>query len=77
MKNQELLLQRINEGIEYIQEQSLKLAPILSFLEQQMLLKKEELSAKDIFDYYVKLQELKVNSLLVECKMKEILEFKD
>ena len=32
---------------------------------------------KDIFDFYIRLQELKVNSLLVECKMKEILDYQD
>lgn len=77
MKNYQLLIDRINEGLEYIQDQSQRLEPIINFLEKQMIERKEELDAKDIFNFYIKLQELKVNSLLVECKMKEILTFKE
>ncbi len=77
MKNYDLLIQKIDNGIKYIQDQSKILDPVLSFLEEQMLERKEELSAQDVFEYYVRLQELKVNSLLVECKMKEILDYVD
>jgi hypothetical protein len=75
MKNTDLLIQRINEGLSYIENQNKQLEPVLEYLTQQMIERKEELSAKEIFEYHVKLQELKVNSLLVLTKMKEILHY--
>ena len=76
MKNNDLLIQRIDEGIAYIEDQNKRLDPLLEYLTEQMLERKEELSATEIFEYHVKLQELKVNSLLVLEKMKEILQYK-
>lgn len=77
MKNYNLLIEKIDNGIKYLQEQSKKLDPVICYLEKQLIERKEELDAKDIFDFYIRLQELKVNSLLVECKMKEILDYQD
>lgn len=76
MKNYELLTQKIDEGIQYIVDQNKKLDPVLTYLTKQMIDKKEELTAKEIFEYHLRLQELKVNSLLLLTKMKEILEYK-
>ena len=76
MKNYELLTQKIDEGIQYIVNQNKKLDPLLTYLTEQMIDKKEELTAKEIFEYHLRLQELKVNSLLLLTKMKEILEYK-
>lgn len=76
MKNYELLTQKIDEGIQYIVDQNKKLDPLLTYLMEQMINKKEELTAKEIFEYHLRLQELKVNSLLLLTKMKEILEYK-
>lgn len=76
MKNYELLTQKIDEGIQYIVDQNKKLDPLLTYLAEQMIDKKEELTAKEIFEYHLRLQELKVNSLLLLTKMKEILEYK-
>ena len=76
MKNYELLTQKIDEGIQYIVDQNKKLDPLLTYLTEQMINKKEELTAKEIFEYHLRLQELKVNSLLLLTKMKEILEYK-
>lgn len=76
MKNYELLTQKIDEGIQYIVDQNKKLDPLLTYLTEQMIAKKEELTAKEIFEYHLRLQELKVNSLLLLTKMKEILEYK-
>ena len=75
MKNIDLLIQRIEEGIKYIQDQNTKLDPVLSYLTEQMIERKEELTAREIFEYYIRLEELKVNSLLIETKMKEVLEY--
>ena len=77
MKNYDLLIEKIDNGIKYLQEQSKKLDPVICYLEKQLIERKEELDDKDIFDFYIRLQELKVNSLLVECKMKEILDYQD
>ena len=77
MKNTDLLIVRINEGIEYIEQQNKKLDPVISYLQEQMIERKEELSTKDIFEYHLKLQQLKVDSLLLLTKMKEILEYKE
>lgn len=77
MKNYELLTQKIDEGIQYIVDQNKKLDPLLTYLTEQMIDKKEELTAKEIFEYHLRLQELKVNSLLLLTKMKEILEYKN
>lgn len=77
MKNTDLLIVRINEGIEYIEQQNKKLDPVISYLQEQMIERKEELSTKDIFEYHLKLQQLKVDSLLLLTKMKEVLEYKE
>lgn len=76
IKNYEILLEKIDAGIQYIEDQNKKLEPVLDYLTDQMLLKKEELTAKEIFEYHLKLQELKVNSLLLLTKMREILVYK-
>lgn len=76
MKNYELLTQKIDEGIQYIVDQNKKLDPLLTYLTEQMINKKEELTVKEIFEYHLRLQELKVNSLLLLTKMKEILDYK-
>lgn len=75
MKNNDLLLERIDEGIKYIQDQMEKLDPVLSYLSEQMTKRKEELDSREIFEYFIRLEELKVNSLLVETKMREILNY--
>ena len=75
MKNIDLLIDKIDEGIKYIQDQNKKLDPVLTYLTEQMLERKEELTAREIFEYYIRLEELKVNPLLVETKMKEVLEY--
>ena len=75
MKNINLLIDKIDEGIKYIQDQNKKLDPVLTYLTEQMLERKEELTAREIFEYYIRLEELKVNPLLVETKMKEVLEY--
>ena len=75
MKNIDLLIDKIDEGIKYIQDQNKKLDPVLTYLTEQMLERKEELTAREIFEYYIRLEELKINSLLVETKMKEVLEY--
>ena len=76
MKNNDLLIERIDEGIKYIQDQMEKLDPVLSYLSEQIIERKEELDTREIFEYFVRLEELKVNSLLVETKMREILNYK-
>ena len=75
MKNIDLLIDKIDEGIKYIQDQNKKLDPVLTYLTEQMLERKEELTVREIFEYYIRLEELKVNSLLIETKMKEVLEY--
>ena len=75
MRNNDLILTKIEEGLKYIQDQNEKLDPVINYLTEQMINKKEELTAKEIFDYYIKLQELKVNSLLVESKLHEIFSY--
>jgi len=75
MKNYDLMKQKIEEGISYIQEQDKKLAPVLEYFSDQVLQRKDELTTEQIFEYYCKLQELKVNSLILLAKMKEILDY--
>lgn len=77
MKNNTLLVQKIDEGIKYIQEQSKNLDPVLSYFSNRILLEKDNLSTKEVFEYYLKLQELKVNSLLLLTKMKEIQDYEE
>ena len=77
MKNIDLLIEKIDEGIKYIQDQNTKIDPVLSYLTEQLIERKEELTAREIFEYYIRLEELKVNSLLIETKMKEVLEYVD
>lgn len=77
MKNTRYLSKCIRQGIKYIEDQSQKLDPLLTYLTEQIITRKEELTTQQIFEYHLKLQELKVNSLLLLTKMKEVLDYED
>lgn len=77
MKNNQLLINKINEALNYIQEQDEKLNPVLEYLSNCMLENKELLSPKECFDYYLQLREQKVNSILLLSKLKEVLDYDD
>ena len=77
MRNYELLKQRIDEGIKYIDEQNKKLQPVIDYLTEQCILRKEELPADKCFEYIIQFMQIKNECLLLDTKMREILDYCD
>ena len=78
MKNDELLSQKLSNALLYLYNQEEKLKPYLDYLQQIMLkeIKQENLSAKDAFDMFIKIQEQYTNNILLITKIKEVIDFK-
>ena len=79
MKNTDLISQRLEKALEYLYAQDVKLRPLLEYLESVMLnnMNKEDLTIKEAFDMYIKIQEQYTNSITLISKIKEIIDFKD
>lgn len=75
MKNYNLLIKKIEEGMIYIEEQDKKLEPVIDYLCDLIIEKKEELDANKAFEYFLALKQQKVNSLLLLSKMQEVLNY--
>lgn len=74
-KNNELIIKKIDEGIKYITEQDRKLQPVIDYLTELCISKKEELSVDEAFNYLIQFMNTKTESLLLLSKMREILAF--
>lgn len=75
MKNYELLIEKIDEGIAYLDRQSKKLDPVIDYLTLLCIQKKEELSPDLAFQYIIEFMKMKNDALLLQVKMREILKY--
>lgn len=77
MKNIDILKQNIEDGLMFIEKQQNEIRPLITYLTKIMKENIDDgsLTAKEAFQMYVKLMELDTNSILVICKMKEILNY--
>ena len=77
MKNYQLLIQNIEDGLNYIQKQQETTRPIIDYLIRYINkhLPEEQLSVKEALQYYQTLMEQETNSILVISKMQEVLSF--
>ena len=75
MRNYELLIQKIDEGIAYLDKQNKKLDPIIEYLTSLCLEKKEDLPADKCFEYILEFMKAKNDMLLLQTKMREILTY--
>lgn len=75
MKNYELLIQRIDNGIEYLEKQDKKLQPVIDYLVNLCIENKEQLSAHDAFQFLIQFMQMKNDCLLLDTKMREILTY--
>lgn len=74
-----MLIKKLDDALDYLYTQEQTLSPIIKHLEKIMndKIKECELSAKDAFDMYFKIQEQYTNSILLITKIQEIINFKD
>lgn len=79
MKNNDLLCKKIDQSLQYLYETDQKLKPVLDYLTTviQTGIKDESLSIKDAFQMWLAIQEQYTNSILLQTKLKEILEYKE
>lgn len=75
MHNEDELIKKIDEGIRFLVRQDKKLTPVINFLTRSCVKDMEKLSPDKKFEYLLQITNLKVESLLLLTKMKEILEF--
>ena len=76
MKNVKLLNQKLDEAIEFLQKQDAKLKPALEYY-ADLILNKVELEPEKALEYYCRLQEQYTNSIVLLCKIKEIVNYKE
>lgn len=77
MPNFQALIRKIDEGIAFVQKQDEKLSPVIDYLTEKCIEQKEQLPPEKSFDYLLKLTNLKVESLLLLTKLKEIYDFSE
>lgn len=77
MKNYGLLIEKIDQGIQYIEEQDKKLQPVIDYLVDKCLEHKEELSASQAFEFLIQFMQMKNECLLLNTKMREVLTYCD
>lgn len=69
------LIEKIDEGIKFVEEQDKKLQPVIDYLTQSCIEQMQQLSPDKKFEYLLQISNLKVENLLLLTKMKEILEY--
>ena len=79
MRNNDILIKKLDDALDYLYNQEQTLSPIISYLEKIIKdkIKECDLSAKDALDIYFKIQEQYTNSILLITKIQEIINFKD
>jgi len=77
MRNFQALIKKIDEGIAFVQKQNEKLSPVIDYLTEKCIEQKENLPPDKSFEYLLQLTNLKVESLLLLTKLKEIYDFYD
>ena len=79
MKNTDLLFQKIEDSLTYLYSLDEKLKPLLDYLTDRMVkgLQDEEISVKEAFEMWLSIQEQYTNSILLQTKLKEILDYRE
>lgn len=77
MKNYNLLKQRLEEGIKFLEQQQTKLMPVIDVLTEMALdkIKRETLSFTEVMAIYNQLMEQQTNSIMLLTKIKEIIDY--
>ena len=73
----DILTDKINNGIKYIQELDEKMQPVLEYLTNSCLTDMEKLSPDKKFEYLIQFLNVKTESLLLLTKMKEVLQYRE
>jgi len=77
MKNNDILIDKINKGIKYLTSLDSKLTPVIDYLTEKCIEQKEQLPPDKAFEYLIQFLNVKTESLVLYTKMKEILEYQD
>lgn len=79
MRNTDLISQRLEKALEYLYEQDTKLKPLLEYLQDLIVreVHNENLTVREAFEMFLKIQEQYTNSIVLISKIKEIIDFKD
>ena len=79
MKNNQVLIEKLENALDYLYKQENDLKPYLEVLNKILLAKinNSDLTVEQAFEMYCKIQEQYTNSILLITKIKEIIEFKD
>lgn len=79
MKNNDILSKKIDESMNYLYSLDQKLKPMLDYLSDIMLkgMQSEQITVKDAFNMWLSLQEQYTNSILLQTKLKEIIDYNE
>lgn len=79
MKNTDIISTKLESSLAYLYEQEQKLKPLIDYLQNQLILgiKQENISIKDAFEMFFRIQEQYTNNILLITKIKEIIDFKE
>lgn len=79
MKNNDILSKKIDESMNYLYSLDQKLKPMLDYLTDIMLkgMQNEQITVKDAFNMWLSLQEQYTNSILLQTKLKEIIDYNE
>jgi hypothetical protein len=69
------LLKKIDEGKAYVERLEKKLDPLIEYLCNQCVEKKEELPPDKCFEYLIRFMSVKTESLLLLTKLQEVLDY--
>ena len=78
MRNNKIIVQKLDEALDYLYKQEQEIKPFLEILNKILLkkIKQEEVTIDKAFEMYHKIHEQYTNSVLLITKIKEIIEFK-
>lgn len=79
MKNVDILLTKIEESLNYLYVTDEKLKPVLNYLTEfiRSNIKSESLTIKEAFEMWLAIQEQHTNSILLQTKLQEILDYRE
>lgn len=79
MKNNKIIIEKLENALDYLYKQENDLKPYLEVLNKILLNKinNADLTVEQAFEMYCKIQEQYTNSILLITKVKEIIEFRD
>ena len=79
MKNTDLLVQKIDASLNYFYSLDEKLKPVLDYLTERIVsgIASENITVSEAFNMWMAIQEHYTNSILLQTKLKEILEYRE